>query len=186
MSSHEPDKQSLGEPPAREWLEESHAEPQRLASLFQAERELFSEAELGALLAHQLASPLSFHWPKLNERLAQETAGLTAEERAAWRTFGDLLGHPRPPAALLMLVKDFAKRLLKRREMLLPRPLGSVRLFTAIAAARAQGLEKVTDLDEEGVRQGMSWALNQAWVGEPCRGILEKGWRAMDDSAIRE
>src|SRR5512140_534007 len=116
MSSHEPDKPSCGETPARWWPEESLAVPQRLASLFEAERELFSATELGALLAHQLASPLSFHWPKLDERLAQEMASLTDEERASWRTFGDLLGHPRPPAALLMLVKDFAKRLLKRRE----------------------------------------------------------------------
>ncbi len=185
MSCHELDKRADEEPLARGWLEESHAEARRLASLFQAERELFSAAELGAMLAHQWASPLSFHWGRLDERLAREAARMTEEERASVRTFGDLLGHPRPPLALLVLVKEFAKQLLKRRETVVPRPLASVLYFTAIAAAQAPKSEKVTDLDEEGVRQGISWALNQAWVGEPCRGILEKGLRAMDGSTGR-
>jgi hypothetical protein len=183
MSSHKPVEWSNHGDSSRAWLEETDADPRRLAELLRPTKKLFASSDLGQMLTHQLGAALHFPESELETRLAQALAALSPEQRTSLRTFGDLLGRPRPPAELLLLLKDFAKGMLKHPDTLMPQKLARALYFTAIAAARIQGLERFTELDEEGVRKGMAWALEQAWLGEPCRGLLVRG---MAQSSIAE
>ena len=185
MSCHEPDKQASQTPTAGARLEESHADPHRLALLFQADRELFSAAELGTLLAHQLASPLRFYWPELDDRLTQETAHWPAEARTSYLTFGDLLCHSRPPTALLMLVKDFCKRMLEAPGNAAAAATGQRPVFHGDCRGPAQGARRSRTWMNRACA-GHHLGMQQAWVGEPCREILERGLREMDGGAWHE
>ena len=161
---------------ARGWMETS-SDPRRLASLFKPAKKLYSSSELGGILKHLLASPLQFHWAELNTRLAQALTDLPAHERRMLNTFGELLDNPRPPGSILLLLKDYAKGMLKQPEALLPEKLARALYFTAIAAGKVHGIENITELDEKGIRQGVEWALQQEWLGEPCRRILKRALR---------
>lgn len=73
-------------------------------------RPLWSSDDLRDLLRHQLNAPIRFDLAESDARAAQRIEQLASGVTPPIRTFGELLGHPAPPADLLVAVKDFAKR----------------------------------------------------------------------------
>jgi hypothetical protein len=68
--------------------------------------------EMGAVFAHQSSATVEFELGGLRPPAAQRLASLSAAQGLLVRSFRDLFRHPCPPIELLVLTKDYAKRLL--------------------------------------------------------------------------
>jgi len=146
------------------------AAPRQLATLFK-QAPLFSNEDLQAMLAHQLAAPLQFHQTELDQKLFAELARLRAAGTAP-ETFGQLLTAPKPPVPLLVLLKDFAKAIISGHNDTLPDKLASVLYFTAISVAFARCDQQISQLNPPALRHGITWCLDQPWVADPCRQLF--------------
>lgn len=78
-------------------------------------------------------------------------------------TYGELLAVPAPPIAVLRRVKDWAKPMMSRDDGELPREVAGVLYFAAVAAARVRGAGPISDLPDERLRKGATWALRLPW-----------------------
>lgn len=141
----------LGATPARVWLPE----------------------ELGAVFQHQMAAPVSVDLAGVNPESAAPLRLLTDAQGLLLKSFRDLFQHPQPPVELLELVKNFAKMNRGRRDSLLPSEVATVLYYLSIAAALVRLRKRITVLSDEELRRGLDWALEQKWVEEPARGLLD-------------
>jgi hypothetical protein len=82
-------------------------------------------------------------------------------------TYRQLLVDPHPPMAALRRVKDWAKPMMSRDDGELPREVAGVLYFAAVAADRLRGSGSVSELPDERVRRGATWALRLPWLAEP-------------------
>lgn len=128
--------------------------------------------ELGALLRHQLAAPVEVSLENLPPDLAWQLKGLSDAEGLLLKSYADLFAHPRPPLALLRLVKEFAKAAEAAPAGPLPREVGRVLYYASIAAALARWNERITGLDEAALRQGFEWVQEQPWVDAGTRELI--------------
>jgi hypothetical protein len=112
--------------------------------------------------------------PALRDRIGPLAAG----GGEPLRTFGDLFRHPRPPLELLQATKQFAKYS-RTHEESLPGELSTVLYFLAIAAAWTKSGRRITGLDVEPLRIGISWARQQPWLDENSRAILAEAEREL-------
>jgi len=140
-----------------------------------AGREPLSEtAELEAILQHQLAAPLapdlSVVDPAVRSRIREwgEAAGQQLN------TFRDLFQHPRPPVELLELTKRFAKHCRNHPEHPLPEEVATVLYFLVLAAALVKCGSRISKLSDAALREGIVWALDQPWLDEATRKILQE------------
>ena len=116
----------------------------------------WSDADLAAMLRHQLAQPL--------------------EPGAA--TIGELLGQPDPSIDSLQSVKRHAK-VRRSQEAGVPQELWRVIYFASIAAAIRSG-HSISDLSPAEVVQGFNWTLARPWVDESIRGLVTAALRLID------
>ena len=151
--------------------------PHRLARLLRLEDEPVGDwqcAELGAILRHQLSSPLSADLA-LDESPSQD----------AIRTFGDLLTHPLAPVHLLELLKDFAKAHCAHPLSSLPSEVMKVLYYSSIVAARLHAHQRITRLSDQDLCRGLSWLVDQPWLEERTRTLLTQGLSALSNKPVR-
>ena len=84
-------------------------------------------------------------------------------------SFADLLTYPRPPLELLDTVKQFAKRHRSSQDATLPPEIATALYFACIAIGLTRLGQRITRMDDEALRGGLRWALDQKWIGEPVR-----------------
>jgi len=146
----------------------------RLMDFAQTDDPLWSDAEMGSILRHQLATTLASDLDvKESESLA---AGI---ERCAGceppiRTFGELLFHPRPPAELLELVKQFAKSRRVAANAAMPDEIATMLYILCIAAAMTKCDRPISKMDPTALQHCLTWALEQSWLDEQTRELLER------------
>jgi hypothetical protein len=130
--------------------------------------------ELAEILRHQLEAQLLF-----DLREVDATSGKTAIERevdaGALHSFGDLFRHPKPPVELLRLTKEFAKSSDMRPASPLPSAVATLLYYAAVVAARIRCGERISQLTDDDLRQGVNWALEQAWIDSVMRKLFEEG-----------
>jgi hypothetical protein len=136
--------------------------------------DLWHAKELGDILRHQLAAPLEFEIIGVNGELV-------AQLRVKWgvapeiETFGDLFEHPQPTVEMLELTKEFAKASRAHADGPLPEEVAVVLHLLSIVAALTKCGKRITRLDDEGLRFGLNWALEQPWLDESTRKVLQTG-----------
>ena len=143
------------------------SDPARLAealSIHPATTDKISGQELGAILEHQLATPLEID------------LGDVPKSQNAPRTLGELLTGPSPPPLeLLERAKSFAKFCKSSPDSPLPAELGSVLYFALIAKAAITHGQRISALSDVELADGFRWSLQQPWVTHGVRELLEKG-----------
>src|SRR3712207_613502 len=116
-----------------------NSEPGGLASMLDVACDIgpaWTEQELGAVLRHQLAAPLTLD-------LGTAASGLPCE---GIETFGQLLHHPSPPLDLLVSAKDFAKAMRNDPGGALPKEVAAVMYFAAILVAERRCGRRISRL----------------------------------------
>ena len=143
------------------------SDPVRLAealSIHPATAEKISAQESGAILEHQLATPLEID------------LGEIPKSQNAPRTLGELLTGPSlPPLDLLERAKAFAKFCKSTPDGPLPAPIATVLYFALIAKAATAHDQRISALSDLELAEGFRWSLQQPWVTHGLRELLEKG-----------
>ena len=147
------------------------SDPARLAdalSIHPATPEKLFAEELGAILEHQLATPLEID--------LGEIAKSQDVHQGAPRTLGELLiSSSRPPLELLERAKAFAKFCKSTPDGPLPVPIATVLYFALIAKAAIADDRRISALSDLELADGFRWSLQQPWVTHGLRELLEKG-----------
>lgn len=119
--------------------------------------------ELGEILIHQLSAPVELEISRLNlttdERHALKQVGLKPDQ-----SIHDLFIQPNPPLELLHWVKEYAKAASGDPRHPIPAPICSILYYASIAKARWRYRERITTIDDEAIREGLLWALEQSWL----------------------
>jgi hypothetical protein len=89
--------------------------------------------------------------------------GIECDSAPETRSARELLEHPNPSLALLIAIKDLAKR---RSKDLLPPEMALLLYYGSIAAAMVRCGQRISKLRDEDLRNGFTWAIKQPWVAE--------------------
>ena len=127
-------------------------EPRPLESLFDLAEPVadWSDADLAAMLRHQLAQPLE----------------------PGQMTIGELLAQPDPSIESLQLMKRHAKIRRAQQQAGVPQDLWRVIYFASIAAAIRAG-HRISDLTPPELSQGFRWTLDRPWLDPSTRRCIE-------------
>ncbi|MCC5830625.1 MAG: hypothetical protein JJU36_14355 [Phycisphaeraceae bacterium] len=140
---------------------------------------LWRDHELGAILRHQLDSPVGFDLTELSDGMADRLRTVAQAQGLALRTFADLLFHPSPPVELLILTKDFAKGHLLRRGSPLPRQVVVLLYYAGIVAAMLRCERRISELSDEQLRAGLKKLVEMPWIEPRLRELLTSGMAAL-------
>ena len=113
----------------------------------------WNDADLAALLLHQLQTPL---------------------DRPGDPAFGEILLSPSPDIARLRQVKDFAKSFRDDPRSGIPSEICQVLYYAAIAAAQVNTPDRLTSLDSDSFRRGLKWAVALHWIPESLKTLFEQ------------
>jgi hypothetical protein len=119
--------------------------------------------ELRAVLVHELDKPVRFDLGALDRGIAAQIRTLAEAEGLVVKSLADLFLHPHPPLELLRLTKDFAKTHQMHPESSLPEEVAQILYYASIAAALARHEMRISQLDNQQLREGFAWASQQAW-----------------------
>ena len=135
---------------------------------------LWQTEELGAILRHQLTTPVQYDLRGLSRGDVGRLKALAAAEGLLLNSFGDLLQHENPPLELLRLTKDFAKACRISPESPLPPDVAAVLYYASIASAMIRCRTRITKLSDSDLRAGLAWCLEQTWLDTPTRELLKE------------
>jgi len=159
------------------------SDSRRLADLLEegdcAER-LWQPQELATILRHQLSAPVQFDLGGLEKGLARKLAALSEAEGLLVRSFADLLFHPNPPVELLELTKRFAKACRAHPQGPLPHEIATLLYYASIVVAMLRCGTRITSLGDDSLRRGVGWLLEQPWLEERTRSLLNEGLKFLD------
>ena len=160
--------------PHRSSLNADDLPPASLATLIELDevvpQRVWREEELGAVLAHELATP---PWVELGPlRLSATSATLPTPGGLRLATVSDLLHHPDAPLELLVRLKDFAKQQRHSLQSHLPEPVAAALYALAAAAALVRHGQRVTSLGDEALRKHFRWAHDRPWMDSISRQLL--------------
>ena len=144
------------------------------------ESDLWAPEDLGAILRHQLAAALADELAPLDAHVGEKLEAHRSAGGPALATFGDLLHHPRPPVALLELTKEFARWSKSHPLTPLPGRVATILYVTSIVVARTRRAARISKMDDQALRVGVLWALEQSWLDEPLRRLLTEGLAALE------
>ena len=158
------------------------ATPERLAELLHGEMAApvaWTPRDLEAIYRHQLATPLQLELGAMAPDEAKQLAATADAHALLLRSIGDLLHHPRPPVALLAMLKDFAKRLMEHPLSALPHDVAALLYWASIAAGLRHGGMRLTSLDDGRLITGLQWAASQPWVDPPTAEMIRAAVAAL-------
>jgi hypothetical protein len=138
------------------------------------DRAVWPAKELRAMLRHQMRLHLRGFGGRSGTR-TQLIERLTADADPPIQTFSDLLRHPKPPLALLRMIKEFAKRTRDNPASPLPPEISLLLYHGCITAALISWDERISTLSDDELRTGMSWGARQPWVDEATRNLFFQG-----------
>jgi hypothetical protein len=131
--------------------------------------------ELGDILEHQLIAPLAPDLETIEGGPAAMRRATDDGHGPPICTFRDLFSHPNPPEDLLDLVKRFAKQCRRQPESPLPDEIATILYFLAIVVARLRRGRRISGLDDQSLDAGLHWALDQSWLDNVTRAVLQDG-----------
>lgn len=143
------------------------------------DQELWKPKELRAILKHQLSASLDVDLRHLGNRSGPQRRVRGLAEGPPIESFRDLLFHPSPPVRMLELTKKFARESRKRPDCLLPEEIAAMLYLLSIVVARIRCQRRITKLDDHALQDALHWALEQSWVDEPIRELLQEGYQVI-------
>ena len=156
----------------------------QLATLFDVSTDggerLWRDEELGAILRHQLSTPMQVDLINIERGLSLKVRNLAESLDLTLKSFGDLLAHPNPPVELLKVTKDFAKACRLSSHGSMPCEVASVLYFASIAAALVRCRRRITGLSNDALSDGFRWTLARPWLDEPTRALTEEALRLLN------
>ncbi len=146
----------------------------RMLELDDPHKALWDSEETRAIWHHQLQAPLETDLSTLDSPHSTEIRSLAESQPFLSRSFGEFFEHPHPPAGLLRLIKEFAKRTLNESEDAQLKAIATALYYTSYAAGLARcGTRIGTQEDEELVR-GFTWGLKQNWLDAQTKALLKR------------
>ena len=119
--------------------------------------------ELATVWRHQLSARLE---PELAEWDADLLRRLRNDPAAAAKigdTVAAILHATDTPRPVLMALKSLGKAMNQDRTRGIPHDIGKLLYFAAIAAALARG-ERISELNQPTLKQGLTFAVEQTWL----------------------
>jgi hypothetical protein len=152
---------------------QTQTDPRALSSMleFQEHQHTWSADDLRAMVGHQLAAPLHLSLGALSAEVSHQIRQIRPALNPLL-SLDQLLRHEQPPLELLKLVKRFAKICMGDQENPLPSEIVMVLYYASIAAALVRLGKPITRLPVESLRHGMSWLLDQRWLTQELRNLL--------------
>ena len=135
--------------------------------------------ELADILRHQLSAPLLFDLKRLGGDEGRRLEDMTRGGGPRLESFGDALHHPSPPVELLRMIKDFTKSSRTQPDGPLPADVATLLYYAAIGVARLRCGVRITELDDQRLRRGLSWAVAQPWADEATKRVLNEAVSAV-------
>ena len=83
------------------------------------------------------------------------------------------------PRELLSALKRLGKLMGQDRGRGIPRPIGKLLYFAAISAALVRG-ERISELHQRQVKQGLSWAAGLSWIDSETSQLIRRALAAAD------
>ena len=160
----------------------SEVAPSSLADLidFGREEQLWTDEDLESILQHQLDTQIDFDLTQFGDsRVENLRQQLGSVEGPAILTFRDLLQHPSPTIELLDAARRFAKLCRSRAEGPLPDEIATVLYFASAVAAMDKCGQRISRLDDDGLRYALDWALEQPWLDDSLRDLFRRGRRTL-------
>jgi len=162
-----------------------HTRPDSLAQIMglgEADPEMWKPEELGAILRHQLSAPVDFDLRYLGSEAVERFGAIGMPSDPPIESFHDLLHHPRPPVELLRLTKEFARACRSRPDSLLPDDVAAMLYVLSIVVALTKCGQRITGLDDQALRHSLDWTLEQSWVDEATRELLNEGFQSLSSA----
>ena len=150
-------------------------DPIRIAGLLDANpspRSAWSPEEIGLILRHQLASPVS-------DGLGLPSPSAPALHDVLLKSAGDVLRDPCPPVEVLDHMRRYAKRQRSDRSSAVPPEVPTAIYYAAITAAMMRRGTRISDLDNAQLRDGLEWLVGQVWLDETTRALFAEGLAAV-------
>ncbi len=130
----------------------------------ESEPEIWSAADLQAILTHLLATPLNSELARFSEVARcprEEISTLIAE--LGYSTFGDVLWAHAPSEKVLGILKNYAKASLARGNDL-PCDVARTLYVSTIVCGRKAGFREITTLDETRLKREIRRCLTHQWL----------------------
>lgn len=140
--------------------------------------DLWDDSELAALLAHQLSSHIVADAALASAELARRCAACCARSNAAPPTYASSLFDQAAPLDLLRIVKEIAKTHRAHGSDAVRRVAGVI-YYAAILAARLRHGQRISDLHDGQLLQGIERTLAQPWLDARLRALFEQAARAL-------
>jgi hypothetical protein len=147
--------------------------PERLAELFDCElvtQSLWSETEFAAILRHLMEVPLRASFGDFTP------SGWTqqSETGVAWAemTCLEVFSASRPPLAVLVGIKEFAKMCRDNPAGPLPPEIATVVYFASIAVALLRCGIMITTLERTELLKGLSWTIGRPWLDAKTHSLV--------------
>jgi hypothetical protein len=157
----------------------------RLATLFDVADggggRLWNDAELAAILRHQLSAPIQVDLGRFERGAALKVRTLSESLGLTLKSFGDLLTHPNPPLELLTVTKDFAKACRLSPRSPVPSEVASVLYFACIAAGLVRCRSRMTRLSDVTLSEGFRWVLARRWLDVPTRDLTAEALKMLGE-----
>jgi hypothetical protein len=156
--------------------------PQSVSTLLEfreVHRHEWAEAELAAMLRHQLAAPLYLSLGVLSGEVAHQLRQ-TRPPLDPLLTLGQLLHHAHPAVLLLAMVKRFAKICRSDPDNPLPVEIVMLLYYASIGVAMMRTNGHISDLPPQELRRGLRWISGRSWVDEQTRGLLHEAIAHID------
>ena len=128
----------------------------------------------------ELAAPVHLDLGNFAPGDARRLQTLSGSQGLLLKSFSDLLHHPQPPLELLEMVKQFAKTSRSHPDSPLPREIATLLYYAAIVVAMTRCGRRITNLDDQGLKEGIGWVLSQTWVDEPTKDIFKEGLKLVE------
>jgi hypothetical protein len=159
----------------------STVSPDKLASLLDEDssQRIWSEAELGAILKHQMAIPIAVDLSGQKKAAAQQLIAVCAGQGMLLKSYEDLFEHEHPPFELLKIIKDYAKTCLSAKNSPLPSEVASVLYYATIAAAMVRCRRRISTLTDDKLRKGFKWVLTRPWKDKAISKLVKQAMSSL-------
>ena len=156
----------------------------RLLACDSGEASSWNDADLHAMLCHQLSAEIEFDLTHFGGVAGEPLASSVAEgQEQGLGTFGDLLTASDPSVESLEMIRRFAKRFRTGPSEGLPEEIATVLYYAAIAAARVRLGVSISKLPDAAIKDGLRWGCQLPWLTESLRQLFSEALEGLRPQA---
>ena len=138
-------------------------EPQEMRSIWQHQMRASIESDLGTV--------------------GSTAAAFQSSPQAATfqdKSFAETLQSPTVPLALLKLIKEFAKRMIKEAEDAQFKEIAAALYYESYAVGMIRHGQRLGGMSKHELRGGFEWALGRIWLDEETKALIRSAKQSLD------